>query len=71
MVLSRRTSVFLLLFGVWSWIIWPTFLKNIWADGRSWSDGPTAFFLVHLVLIVVSLVFGTVIGGLGVRHLRR
>lgn len=69
--LSRRAAAGLALFGVWSWIIWLTFLKNIWADGRSWSNGPTAFFLVHLVLIVVSLVFGTAIGWLGVRHLRR
>ena len=29
MVLSRRSAGFLLAFGVWSWIIWPTFLRNI------------------------------------------
>lgn len=69
--LSRRAAVGLVLFGVWSWVIWLTFLKNIWADDRSWSDGPTGFFLVHLVLIVVSIVFGTAIGWLGVRQLRR
>ncbi|MHA3702935.1 SCO4848 family membrane protein [Jatrophihabitans sp. YIM 134969] len=69
MRLSRPVSTALVLFGVWSWIIWLTFLKNIWADDRSWSDGPTAFFLVHAVLIVVSIVFGTAIGVLGVRGL--
>ncbi len=69
-VLSRRAATGLALFGVWSWIIWLTFLKNIWADDRSWDHGMTAFFGVHLVLIVVSLVFGTAIGWLGVRHLR-
>ena len=67
--LSRGVSLALVLFGVWSWIIWLTFLKNIWADDRSWSDGPTAFFLVHLVLIAVSIVFGTAIAALGVRGL--
>jgi hypothetical protein len=71
MVLSRRTSVFLLLFGVWSWIIWPTFLKNIWADPRSFADGPQPFLLVHLVLVVVSLVLGTTIAVIGIRGLRR
>ena len=38
----------LVAFGVWSWVIWPTFLKNIWADHRSWNHGMTAFFGVHL-----------------------
>lgn len=71
MVVSKRVAWFLVAFGVWSWIIWPTFLKNIWADHRSWNHGMTAFFAVHLVLTVVSLVLGTAIGVLGVRGLAR
>lgn len=70
MRLSRRSSGFLLLFAVWSWIIWPTFLKNIWADSRSFHHGPTSFFEVHLVLVVVSLILGTAIGWLGLRGWR-
>lgn len=70
MKLSKRVSWFLIAFGVWSWIIWPTFLKNIWQDQRSWHDGPTGFFLVHAVLTAVSLVLGTVIGVLGWRGWR-
>jgi hypothetical protein len=68
--LSKRASWFLIAVGVWSWIIWPTFLKNIWHDDRSWNNGPTGFFLVHLVLTVVSLVIGTAVGWLGVRGAR-
>jgi hypothetical protein len=69
---SRRWSVFLAAFGVWSWVIWPTFLKNIAQDPRSFSgDRPHAFFIVHLVLTVVSLVLGTAIGWLGIKGLRR
>lgn len=60
----------MIVFGIWSWIIWPTFLKNIWKDGRSWNHGMTAFFGVHLVLTVVSLALGTAIGLLGVRAAR-
>lgn len=71
MILSRRAASLLLLFGVWSWVIWLTFLKNIWADPRSWDHGATAFFLVHLVLVVVSVVLGTAIGWLGLRGLQR
>jgi len=69
-LLSRRSSVFLLLVGVWSWIIWPTFLKNIWKDQRSFDAGPTPFLLVHAVLVAVSLVIGTAVGQIGWRGLR-
>ena len=70
MVVSRRVAWLLIAFGVWSWIIWPTFLRNIWRDQRSWHDGMTAFFAVHLVLTAVSLAAGTLIGVLGVRGVR-
>jgi hypothetical protein len=69
-VLSRRVSGFLIAFGVWSWWIWPTFLRNVWKDDRSWNHGATGFFLVHLVLVLVSLVLGTVIGVIGIRGWR-
>jgi hypothetical protein len=63
--------VFLVAFGVWSWVIWPRFAAAIWADPRSWSGGtPTAFLAVHAVLIAVSLAAGTAIGVLGVRAWR-
>lgn len=73
MKLSRPVSWFLLAFGVWSWVIWVTFVKNLVADssGLAFDDGsPTAYFWVHLTLAVVSFVLGTVIGGLGLRGLR-
>lgn len=70
MKLSRGVSALLLASGVWSWLLWPNFLRVIWQDTRSWDGGPTAFFTVHLLLVVISLTFGTVIGVLGVRGLR-
>ncbi|WP_239337778.1 SCO4848 family membrane protein [Frankia sp. CiP3] len=70
MTLSKKAAWFLVAVGVWTWTIWPTFLKNIWADDRSWSDGPTGFFLVHLVLTAVSLAIGSVVGWLGIRGVR-
>lgn len=70
MRLSPAVSWFLIGFGVWSWVIWPVFLRNIAADPRSFDNGsPTAFFLVHLVLTVVSFAAGTAIGVLGIRGL--
>ncbi|GLY63388.1 SCO4848 family membrane protein [Amycolatopsis taiwanensis] len=70
--MSRRVSLFLLLFGVWSWVIWITFARNLWASSQSWApDGSaTSFFVVHLLLTIVSFVLGTIIGVLGWRGLR-
>ena len=69
-MLSKRVSGFLIAFGVWSLWIWPTFLKNIWKDSRSFHHGPTSFFLVHLALVIVSLGLGLSIGWIGVRGWR-
>jgi hypothetical protein len=68
--LSSRAAWFLVAVGVWTWAIWPNFLRNVWGDSRSWDDGPTAFFVVHAVLTVASLAIGTAVGWLGVRGLR-
>ncbi len=71
MTLSRRTAGFLLAVGVWTWAIWPNFLRNIAKDDRSFDGGrPTSFFLVHLVLVVVSLAIGTAVGAIGWRGWR-
>lgn len=70
--MSRNVSLFLLAFGVWSWVIWITFARNLWASDNAWNaDGsPTPFFVVHAVLAVVSFVLGTIIGVIGWRGLR-
>ncbi|HEV2637747.1 MAG TPA: hypothetical protein VGX23_21520 [Actinocrinis sp.] len=72
MLLSRRASWLLLAFAAWSWFIWVTLVKNISADPRAWGPGhhPTAFLGVHVVLAIISLVFGTAIGRLGWRGLQ-
>lgn len=76
MKLSRPVSWFLVAFGVWSWIVWTTFVKNLWKDtsGLAFHHGdhssPTAYFWIHLTLAVVSTVLGTAIGVLGIRGLR-
>lgn len=70
MTLTRGKSVFLLLFGVWSWFIWVTLVINVAADPRAFVAGSaTAFFYVHLTLAVISVAFGTAIGWFGLRGL--
>ncbi|MEU7045391.1 hypothetical protein AB0A77_30645 [Streptomyces varsoviensis] len=73
MKLSRPVSWFLLAFGVWSWVVWTTFVKNLWKDGSglAFDDGePTAYFWVHLTLAIVSFLLGTAIGLIGLRGVR-
>ncbi|WP_431783209.1 SCO4848 family membrane protein [Streptomyces chumphonensis] len=74
MKLSRPVSWFLLAFGVWSWFVWTTFVRNLWKDssGLAFDDAgdPTGYFWVHLCLAVVSFALGTAIGVIGLRGLR-
>jgi len=70
-VIGRRWAGFLVLVGVWTWVIWPRFAVAIWKDQRSFADGsPTSFLWVHALLIAVSLVIGSIVGVLGVRAWR-
>ncbi|GAA0725297.1 membrane protein [Dactylosporangium roseum] len=62
--------MFLVLVGVWSWVIWPRFAVAIWNDDRSWANGgstPTSFLWVHALLIAASLAIGTAVAVLGIR----
>ena len=76
MRLNRKWSGFLILVGVWTWIIWPRFGVAIWDDPRAWSGpttgsgSPTGFLWVHAVLIVASLAIGTTVGVLGINAWR-
>ncbi|MEU4682441.1 SCO4848 family membrane protein [Streptomyces xinghaiensis] len=71
---GRRSSWFLLAFGVWSWFIWTTFARNLWGNGSglAFDDAgePTAYFWVHLLLAVTSLLLGTAVGLIGLRGVR-
>ena len=71
MKLSRGVSLFLLAFGVWSVIIWTTFVKNLFEDvsGLAFdaAGDPTAYFWVHLALTVASFGLGVAVGVIGLR----
>ena len=73
MKLSRPVSWFLLAFGAWSWVIWVTFVKNLFQDasGLAFEDGnPTAYLWVHLILAITSFILGTAVGVIGYRGVR-
>ncbi|MET3803579.1 multisubunit Na+/H+ antiporter MnhC subunit [Nakamurella sp. UYEF19] len=72
MILTRGWSLFLVAVGVFNWAIWPRFSVAIWQDQRAWTgsighSSPTAFLLVHAVLVITAVVVGTIVGTLGVR----
>ncbi|MCX4691443.1 SCO4848 family membrane protein [Streptomyces sp. NBC_01408] len=74
MKLSRATSWFLLAFGVWSWFIWVSFVRNLWKNGSGLAfdaaGDPTSYFWVHLILAVSSFLLGTAVGVIGLRGVR-
>ncbi|MGR4883101.1 SCO4848 family membrane protein [Streptomyces sp. LARHCF249] len=74
MRLSRTASWFLLAFGVWSWFIWVSFVRNLWKNGSGQAfdaaGDPTAYFWVHLTLAVTSFLLGTAVGVIGLRGVR-
>ncbi len=65
--ISDNAARFLVAFGVWSWVIWLMFARNIAKD----DTRVTAFYVVHGILIVVSLALGTIVGVIGWRALRQ
>ncbi|MFD3699968.1 SCO4848 family membrane protein [Streptomyces sp. NPDC058646] len=74
MRLSRAASWFLLAFGVWSWFIWVSFVRNLWKNGSGLAfdaaGDPTSYFWVHLLLAVTSFLLGTAVGVIGLRGVR-
>lgn len=69
--MTRWWAAFLVLVGIWTWLIWPRFGVAIYRDERSFSGGsPTAFLWVHALLIGASLVIGTTVGVLGIKAWR-
>ena len=61
-------SLLLIVSAVWSFVIWPPFLRRVLKDERARNaDGkPTTFLRVHVVLISVSLALAVAVGVLGI-----
>lgn len=55
-------SVLLLLNGVFNIAVWPTFFRRVARDprARDAAGKPTAFFTVHLVIVIVALTLAAV-----------
>jgi ABC-type anion transport system duplicated permease subunit len=68
MDLPLAWSLLLLVTAVWSFVIWPPFLRRILKDERSRdaSGKATTFLRVHVILIGISLALAVAVGVLGI-----
>ncbi len=68
MDLPLAWSLLLIASAVWSFVIWPPFLRRVLKDERSRdaSGKATAFLRVHVILIGISLSFAVAVGVLGI-----
>lgn len=71
MLITRRLAVFLLAAGAFQWLVFPNFLRTVWRDDRAFDDGPTAFLLVHVAIVVPALLLGAALLVVGARAYRR
>lgn len=70
-LISRRLAAFLLAAGAFQWLVFPNFLRVVWKDDRAFDDGPTAFLVVHVCIVVPALLIGAALLVLGARAWRR
>ncbi|GAA3517625.1 hypothetical protein GCM10022234_11280 [Aeromicrobium panaciterrae] len=61
-------SLLLIASAVWSFVIWPPFLRRVLKDDRAHDAAgkPTTFLRVHVVLISISLALAAAVGVLGI-----
>lgn len=70
MRLERKHAVLFLAIAVWNVWTYVTFAKNLAAAHAAGEDRPTAYWVAHVVLIVVNLLIAVVLARLGVRAWR-
>ena len=71
MKFERKHAFLLIGVAIWNFFTWATFAKNLSAAHSSGEDRPAAYWIAHTVLIVVNVIIGAILGGLGLKALRR
>jgi hypothetical protein len=69
-VLTRRHAVILWAIAAWNVLTYANFAKNLWESHTSGEDRPAAYYVAHVVLIVVNLVIAVVLARLGAKAWR-
>ena len=71
MSLPTPLAIVLIIAGLWSILVWPSFLKDVLKSpkARDESGAPTRYMTVNLMKISSSMVFGLATIVIGVRAL--
>ena len=66
--MTALAAVLLFVTAVFNVVTWPRFFKRVAADPRARDAGnrPTAFYTVHLVLVIIALVIAAASAVVGV-----
>lgn len=69
MKLPLILSLILILAGIWSFIVWPPFLRRVLKDPRARDENgrATRFLTVHIMLVSISMILGIATLVIGIR----
>ena len=70
MILTRRHAVLFFAIAAWNVLSYANFARNLWESHTSGEDRPAAYYVAHLVLIVVNVVIAVVLARLGAKAWR-
>jgi hypothetical protein len=68
--LTRRHALLFFAIAAWNVLSYANFAKNLWESHTSGEDRPTAYYVAHIVLIVVNVVIAAVLARLGAKAWR-
>ena len=70
MILTRRHAVLFFAIAAWNVLSYANFARNLWESHTSGEDRPAAYYVAHIVLIVVNVVIAVVLARLGAKAWR-
>ena len=70
MKLQRKHALLFLAIAVWNLVTYANFAKNLVEASSGSEDRPTAYYVAHVVLIVVNMLIAVVLGALGTKAWR-
>lgn len=70
MKLQRKHAILFLAIAVWNVLTYANFAKNLAEATSGGEDRPTAYYVAHIVLIVVNMLIAVVLGALGTQAWR-
>lgn len=71
MDLPTPLALVLVIAGLWSFLVWPVFLKRVLKDpqARDANGAPTRFLTTNLMMISTAIIFALATAVIGVRGL--